>query len=361
MGSRVFKPLAIGPGAQSRISTAMIEKQFNWLFNSLAIQGCWVLTVFLIFSGTAPGQMPSPDAERAAAAANQDYKIGPGDSLDVIVSKNETLSRSGLRVGNNGKVQLAMLDDELLVACLTEKQAADMIREKYRKYLVDPHVNVSVREFNSSSVAVLGAVNSPGRFQLQRSLRLSELLTFVNGPSPKAGDSVEIIRDTGRPVCDGSQFFTRAGVDRELLTFNLSDVLKGGEQSDPLIAQGDIVRIEESEVTNAYIQGNVRSSAAISLKEPVTLSQAIAMAGGPTTGAQLEKVVIRRQVAGSLNRDEMIVNVKEINQRKREDVLLRPNDIIDVPGPSGGKKIMGDIMRTLLPSITRLPVSVIPY
>jgi polysaccharide export outer membrane protein len=306
--------------------------------------------------------MPSPGQIHTTAAESQGYKIGPGDVLDVLVSKNETLSRSGLRVGNNGLIQLAMMDDEFLVACLTEKQAADMIKEKYRKYLVDPHVNVAVREFNSSPVAVLGAVNSPGRFQLQRSIRLSELLTFVNGPNSKAGDSVEIIRDLGRPVCDGDRFLASASGDRELLTFNLAAVLKGGDQSDPVIVPGDIVRIEEmADAGNAYIQGNVKSTAAISLKEAVTLSQAIAMVGGVTQGAQLEKVIIRRQVTGSLNRDEIVVNVKEINQRKREDVLLQRNDIIDVPGPSGSKKIFGDIMRTLLPSITRLPITTIPY
>ena len=136
-----------------------------------------MLTAFFVFSGTTIGQISPSDQVRGSAVANQDYKIGPGDILDVIVSKNDTLSRGGLRVGNNGTIQLAMMDDEFLVACLSEKQAADMIREKYRKYLVDPHVNVSVREFNSNPVAVLGAVNSPGRFHLQRSVRLSELLT----------------------------------------------------------------------------------------------------------------------------------------------------------------------------------------
>lgn len=351
-----FQPTMIGnPGK------AMIGKQLDRLFKSSPAQAGWMLTACIVFSVACPGQTSPPVTVSASSVANQDYKIGPGDILDVIVSKNDTLSRGGLRVGNNGTIQLAMMDDEFLVACMTEKQAADMIREKYRKYLVDPHVNVSVREFNSSPVAVLGAVNSPGRFQLKRSIRLSELLTLVNGPSAKASESVEIIRDLGRPVCDGDRFLAPADGDRELLTYPLADVLKGGERADPLIVPGDIVRIEEVEATNAYIQGNVRSAAVISLKSPVTLSQAIAMSGGPSAGAQLDKVVIRRQVAGSLNRDEIIVNVKEVNQRKREDVLLRPNDIIEVPGPSGGKKIWGQIMNTLMPSIIRLPVSTIPY
>jgi hypothetical protein len=80
------------------------------------------------------------------------------------------------------------------------------------------------------------------------------------------------------------------------------------------------------------------------------------MAGGLSDGAQSEKIVIRRQVNGSLNRTETIVNLKEIKQQKKDDVLLRPNDIIEVPGP--GK--FGSFLRTLLPSFTQLPLRVIP-
>ncbi len=56
----------------------------------------------------------------------------------------------------------------------------------------------------------------------------------------------------------------------------------------------------------------------------------------------------------------MIANVKEINQRKRDDILLQPNDIVDVPGPTGAKKFFGDLLKTIVPTITQLPVRVIP-
>jgi hypothetical protein len=84
------------------------------------------------------------------------------------------------------------------------------------------------------------------------------------------------------------------------------------------------------------------------------------MAGGPVAGAQLEKISIRRQIAGSVNRDEMIVNIKEIKQRKRDDLLLQANDIVEVPGPSGTKMLIQGIYRSIIPMVTRLPVTVIP-
>lgn len=292
--------------------------------------------------------------------ANENYKIGPGDVIDVVVSKNETLSRTGLRVSNLGTIQLAMMDTDMPAACLTERQLADAIKERYRKYLVDPYVNVSVREFNSYPVAVIGAVNSPGRFQLQRTIRLVELLTFVKGPSTNAGPTAEIIRSPRRPYCEETQLITPTDGDEELISLTLADAFKGGDQANPVIFAGDIVRIVEAEQVNAYIQGNVKSSLAINLKEPVTLTQAIAMAGGPTSGAELEKVKIRRQIPGSVNRNELVANVKAINQGKKDDILLQPNDIIEIPGPTGAKKVFQNIYKSVIPAMTQLPVRVIP-
>lgn len=305
-----------------------------------------------------PGVEANTEPRITGAALN--YKIGPGDLIDVIVTKNDTLSRTGVRVSSLGTIQLAMLDNDISAACLTESQLAERVKEAYKKYLVTPSVNVSVREFNSNPVAVIGAVNSPGRFQMQRPIRVAELLTFVNGPSANAGRTIDIIRDPSRPYCDGPALVIPAPASEELLSLNLADAFKGGEQANPLVKAGDIVRVAEVDKVNAYIQGNIRSSLAISLAEPVTLTQAIAMAGGPTAGAQLDKISIRRQITGSINRDELIVNIKEINQGKRDDVLLQPNDIIDVPGPSGTRKILGDIFRTIIPTITRFPVPMIP-
>ena len=332
--------------------SSFIGKRSNFLlaviFTGISLPG-------LIFAQTAP---PAP--AKTAPGASQNYKIGPGDVIDVLVTKNETLSRTGVRVNSQGSIQLPMLDNDISAACMTEGQLAERVEEEYKKYLVSPSVNVSVREFNSNPVAVIGSVNSPGRFQMQRPIRLAELLTFVNGPSSNAGRTIDIIRDPSHPFCDGATLVVPNSASEELLSFDLDNVFKGGEQANPLIKAGDVVRVAEADKINAYIQGNIRSALAISLSEPVTLTQAIAMAGGTTSGAQLDKISIRRQIAGSINRSEIVVNLKDINQGKRDDLLLQPNDIISVRGPSGGKKILGDIFRSIIPTIARFPVPIIP-
>jgi polysaccharide export outer membrane protein len=150
----------------------------------------------------------------------------------------------------------------------------------------------------------------------------------------------------------------KEGVD-DLVSLPLADTLKGIESANPFVRPGDIIRVVEADQMNAYIQGSVNSSLTINLKDPVTLSQAVAMAGGLASGAASDKIIIRRHVPNSINRNEMIVNLKAINQGKVDDVLLLPNDIIEVPGPSGSKKFLSRIIDSLVPSLVGLPTRVI--
>lgn len=328
-------------------------KACSFEFLILFALAAFLLPSTLVFAQTTVGEKPPQ------LIVNENYRVGPGDILDVVVSKNDSLSRNGLRVSNKGTVQLPMLDSDVPAACLTERQLADEIKEKYKKYLVSPYVNVTVREFNSNPVAVIGAVNSPGRFQLQRPIRIAELLTFVNGPSTNAGRTIEIMRNSSRPYCEESKFVIPEAGEEELLTLTLADTFRGGESANPLVRAGDIIRVAEAGQMNAYIQGNVKNGMAINLKDPVSLSQAIAMAGGLTSGAQTEKIKIRRQIAGSINREEILVNYKEINRGVRDDVLLQANDIIEVLGPTGAKKVFQDLVRSVVPMVTQLPTRVI--
>lgn len=317
-----------------------------------------VIAAIIVSTATLHGQTQK-ETKQPRPASGENYHVGPGDILDVAVSKNDTLSRMGIRVSNKGTIQLPMLDSDLSAACLTERQLGDVIREKYKKYLVDPYVSVTVREFNSNPVAVIGSVNAPGRFQLQRPIRVAELLTYVNGPSANAGHTIEIMRNSARPYCEESRFIVPEDQGEELLSVSLDDAFRGGDAANPWIKAGDIVRVAEADQLNAYVQGNVRNGAVINLKDPVSLTQAIAMAGGASAGAQLDKVRIRRQIPGSINRKELLVNLKEINQGQHEDMLLQANDIVEVPGPTGVKKVFQDLVKGVLPMITQLPTRVI--
>ncbi len=297
-------------------------------------------------------------SENATGATDESYRIGPGDVLDIVVSKHNDYSRLGVRVDNNGMIQLSRDDRELNAACKTVKELANEVKERYAKYLRSPYVYVEVKEFHSQPVAVIGAVNAPGRFQLQRRVKLLELLTFVNGPSDRAGGSIQIIRSPQGAMCDSPRpASSETPPDDTLIAYKLNETLAAEEQANPYVRPGDIIRVADAE--QAYIIGAVRNAAPISLKEPLTLSEAIARAGGLTSEANSEKIRIVRHVNGSPGKTEIVANLKTINKRQSEDILLQANDVIEVPGPQGAKKFLGGLMRTLVPRMATYPLGII--
>ncbi len=306
--------------------------------------------------------IPSPQArvtEDIAAATDESYRIGPGDVLDIFVSKQPDYSRTGVRVDNSGMIQLSRDDRELFAACKTVKELASEVKERYTRYLRNPYVYVEVKEFHSQPVAVIGAVHSPGRFQLQRRVRLLELLTYVNGPNDRAGATIQIIRSPHGAMCDSPASDPAEKPSEEaLIAYNLKQTLAAEESANPYVRPGDIIRVADSD--QAYLIGAVKNPSPIFLKEPLTLSEAIARSGGLAPGANSEKISIVRHVPGSSAKTEIIANLKAINRRQAEDVVLQANDVIEVPGTTGTKKFLGDLMRSVVPRMAAYPVRIIP-
>lgn len=293
--------------------------------------------------------------ENTEPVTNRNYKIGVGDVLRVIVTKQPLLSIDNVRVSNEGTIRLPMLEGEISAACVTETDLAVAITEKYKKYLLKPQVYVAVQEFHSNPVAVLGAVNAPGRFDVQRPTRLLELLTFVNGPAVNAGKDIQIFRTPNANLCDSNlPLVAENKSDEELIFIPLEETLKGSENANPYVQAGDIITIAQAdEPDEAYIIGNVTSAKIIILKEPITLTKAIAMAGGVTKDANREKIKISRQDPDTLSKTVIIANLKEIEKDNQKDILLQANDVIDVPGPSGTKAFLKGLLRTIIPTVTR--------
>jgi protein involved in polysaccharide export with SLBB domain len=316
--------------------------------------------IFLFGAVLTPVQIA---AQTNPTEENGNYKIGIGDVLKVVVLKQDILSQDNVRVSNEGTIRMPMLDQAVPAACLTEEELSQEITNKYKKYLLNPQVYVAVKEFNANPVAVIGAVIAPGRFQLQRPMRLRELLAQVNGPTQNAGQNVQIIRSFSIKSCGQKSIRTLESSasmvepQEDIISLSLADVMKGEESGNPFIQAGDIIRVPEAEIKQAFVIGSVKSAVTINLKEPVTLSRALAMAGGVVKGSNIEKIKISRQKPNSLAKTELIVNLKEINKSAQEDILLEANDVVDVPGPK--RNLLIDIFKGLIPAVTRLPI-VIP-
>ena len=292
------------------------------------------------------------------AATDARYRIGPGDVLEVRVARAPELSREAVRVDQSGNIRMPMLDVDIPAACQTEGELAQNIAKLYRKYKNDPHVDVFVKEFQSQPVAVIGAVHGAAQFKLQRQVRLLELLSLVGGPTDVAGQTVQIVHAGGGPLCAQlGNGVMEASDSTAFVTYELNDTLHGLPDANPFVQPGDIVSVPQAD--QVFVLGNVLKPSAIPLKEPLTVSRAIAIAGGTAPSTKKDKVRIIRQLPGSTAKKEITVDLTAIEKNKAEDVALLANDVVDVP-ISGTKSILRGLLGTIVPTVSQLPVRVIP-
>jgi polysaccharide export outer membrane protein len=299
---------------------------------------------------------PAEGPAKANESADHRYRIGPGDVLDIRFLNRPHLSREAVRVEENGMIRMPLIDSEIKAACLTEGELAREISARYLKFYRNPQVDVFIKEYHSKEVAILGAVNEQSRFKLQRRIRLLELLTYAKGPTAKAGQTINIVHAPPAPICDNS-IPNESDPTTSFSSYRLSDTLQGEPKANPYLQPGDIVTLPEAD--QVYVVGNVFSPLAIPLKEPITLSRAIAMAGGVRQDSKKDKVRIVRQDPGSASRQEVIVDLSAIEKKRADDVALMPNDIIDVP-TSATKSFFRGLIGGVAPSVSQLPVRIIP-
>ena len=274
--------------------------------------------------------------------------------MDIRILNRPNLSRDSVRVDGTGMIRMPLIDSDIQAACKSEGELAKEISTRYLRYYRNAQVDVFVKEFHAREVALIGAVNSQGRYQMQRRIRLLELLTFAKGPSEKAGQTINIIRGPRTDLCtNNSDPADDAG---GFISLRLNDTLRGEEKANPYMEAGDIVTIPEAE--QVYVVGNVYTPKALPLREPISLSRAIAMAGGPLRDSKTDRIhIVRQQPNGQ--KSEMYVNLSAIAHKRAEDVMLQANDIVEVP-ESTGKSVIRSLLGAVAPSVAQLPVRVIP-
>ena len=323
------------------------------------------LILLLVLASSAQQPMSPPATAPAVApivnTSDDDnrYRIGPGDVLSIVVTKAKELSGK-VRVDQRGMIRIPMIEGEVKAACLTEAELANQIKTLYLEYKQNPSVDVFVTEFQSRPVAVIGAINSTGQFRLQRRVRLLELLTFAGGPSNAAGRTINIIH-TGEPsLCEPAAAGNKGegSQDSAIEVYKLFDTMKGKAEANPFVQPGDIIRIPEAD--QVFVIGHVNSPGPIYLRDrTITVSRAIAMAGGPARDGKTSGIHIIRQTSDEDKKQELVVDLNAIKKQKAEDIILLPNDVVEV-GASVGKTVINMLTGAVPSTISNSAVRVIP-
>ncbi|MEP6849233.1 MAG: polysaccharide biosynthesis/export family protein [Acidobacteriota bacterium] len=299
-------------------------------------------SIATVVSGT-----PVPSA---ADSSDERYKIGYQDTLDIQVFRHPELNRR-VSVDTNGTIQLFRLDLPITAVCKTEAELASDIAKAYEKdYLRNPEVNVVAVEQKSQSVSVIGAVEKPGSFFINRRVRLLELLAFAGGPkADEAGTRLLVARTGSRSNCQTGGMQPSDSDAVELLDFKIRDVQAGKETL--WMQPGDVVSVLKADVV--YMYGNVIKQGAVKISEPLTLTQAIVLAEGLKSATKTDNIRVIRTKPGTSEREEKVYDLNLIGKGKMPDPFLEPNDIVAI-SEDKTKSIINNIGKSLtqgIPSI----------
>jgi protein involved in polysaccharide export with SLBB domain len=324
-------------------------------------------------SATAGGttQAPTPQALTPTTANGDEYRIGPGDLISIQFygkgqSSTETRLSRDIHVDGRGMIRMPLIDGDIQAACRTENELADEIGREYRdrQLLRNPIIFVSVKDYQSQPVAVMGEVNAGGRFILRRSVSLVELLNFhAGGVTRKAGKKVQVLSTGTSLTCNGASIQNTAATSaaakepREVVTYDLTLLSTGNREVNPYVKPGDIINVPAAE--EVLIIGNVVRPSPVVLLEPTTLGRAIAMVGGTLPSTNKDKIKITRSVPGSTNTTEFLVDLKNKDKSQGEGFLLQGGDVVEVPSKTGMSAFFDNFTKSLLPGLTSLPLRVI--
>jgi polysaccharide export outer membrane protein len=192
-----------------------------------------VVTVVLSIVGCASN---GPTIEAAQCAepnlGTSEYQIGAGDQLNIVVWRNEELSRSIL-VRPDGKVSTPLVDD-LPAVGKTPSQLASDIEERLSEYIRSPEVSVIIESQGASNqIQVIGEVLSAQAVPYRYGIKILDVIVGVGGLNEfAAGNRADLVREV-----DGNQIKCRVRLD---------DLLDGDVSQNINVYPGDMIVVPET-------------------------------------------------------------------------------------------------------------------
>jgi len=304
---------------------------------------------------TSKVQTPAQTGVESAAAPSilvspsEDYRIGARDVIEIKVDDAPELSIT-VPVNADGTFLMPYLK-RVKAEGKTPEELAREIADRIRgRYLKDPNVMVAVKQFSSKSIFVLGAVKSPGVYQIEGKASLLRLITLAGGPAENYGSVAFIIHEIKKaPASSGDLAKTgdqNAEPEFEVRTLNIAGMFKGIGLVDPnsYLEPGDIVHIPRADVF--FVAGEVNAPGSFPLTEGTTLRQAIALSQGTTLNAALGNGVIFRQDLATGKRIEINVDIGAVMKGRKDDVPILANDMVIVSN-SRAKTVGNSILKAL--------------
>jgi polysaccharide export outer membrane protein len=273
-------------------------------------------------------------------AVTPEYRIAPGDVISVAVADWPNNSAQAT-VAPDGTISMPLIN-RVPVAGLSIDQATALLTNKWKKYIIDPSVTVSLMQKHPQFVIFSGSIARPGTLDYRPGLHLIEALAEVGGlvvTGTGAGSS------TGpgslMTIADPSHVtVTREDGTKQTLNLTHPETL-AGTSADIALEPGDVIIVPQ-QLGKINVIGQVRDPGVIPYRDNLTVFDAISDSGGYNDGAaDLENAtLIHNGTSSPINLDPMLRHGD-----MHANITLAPGDQISIPEVGYHTVVFGDVAR----------------
>lgn len=219
------------------------------------------------------------------------YIIGPHDVLLVTVWNQPDVSGK-YTVEQDGSFTFPLLGRVATGGLTLRALELELSRQLADGLFKDPQVTVSVLEYRSKRVFVVGEVRQPGTHVLAGDMSVIEVLARAGSTTPSAADHVLVVR----PAKPEGPVLPDQDQTADVIRVALRDIEGGVLSNNVSVRDGDTLFVPRAAVV--YVTGRVRTPGAYALGQNMTVLQALALAGGATDFGATNRIRIRRVVNG---------------------------------------------------------------
>jgi len=252
----------------------------------------------------------------------RDTVLGPGDKLTVEIL-GEPDSKEEVLVSPDGKVYYNLLAGIDVQGRGIEDVRKEM-EQKLTQFYRHPQLSMDLAAITSQRVWVLGRVNSPGNYPLNRPMRVLDAI------AQGGGLFVSRMNGTTEELADlEHSFLIRSG---KMMPINFQKLLQEGDMKYNIYLEpNDYIYLPSSMSNEIYVLGGVTGPRAVPYTSDMSVISAISHVNGLTSDAEPSHITI---VRGSLQDPKIAtVNLDKIMHGKSKNLRLQPGDIVYVPTP----------------------------
>jgi protein involved in polysaccharide export with SLBB domain len=272
--------------------------------------------------------------------APQPLTLQPGDLLTIELASEPSRTLENIGVDATGQVHVPLAGD-VVVGGLGLSEAEAKLEAALRRFDKFVEVTVQVSDPRGQRATVLGAVTTQGPVVLLPGARVSDAIASAGGPLVStAEDAIPI------PLGDlHGAVVTRAG---KPLPISVAKALEGDPLHNVYVRPGDHIYVPPALGSNISVLGQVGGPRVFPYQSGMRLTQALAIAGGVTVGADKSDI---RVIRGSLEKPRVYeASLAAVVDGDSHDVMLQPGDIIFVTDDP--IEDIGEVLGVVSPLLT---------